>query len=187
MKLNLSREWMEWAADTEEGFEVGAGVLALQSPSYRSSLKIEQGSNDAFCQQVERDRERFYIRLLIGAWGGKRISRAALDAGLVLMLNDELREAQLGNAPLRRLLKPTRIVNSLDYVLQEMASGGRILIDASGAQQFLTLADSLPEAIPADDQQRLSETKLVFDRQRQLGNVDETEELLDAQFELVSA
>ena len=136
--------------------------------------------------EIERDRERFYIRMLLHAWN-KPATRGALDAGLVMMLNDELRAAQLAPAKRRKKLPPLRVVGGLDYVLQEMKLLGHIEVDESRPQQVLTLLDSAPStaAAPAEDQQRLRETLQFF--QQQQSQVIETEELIDVTADFVPA
>lgn len=182
MKFEMSREWYEWAAKFEDGCEVGAGVLAMGAscagfPKPNGVSSRQQGIPS------EQDRLRFYIQLLIGDWG-KVVTRAALDGGLILMLDDDLRAALLGR---RTRPRKSRVeIEGLDYVLQELQMGGRIQIDNGHIQQRLTLVGPFREPVSSVDQRRLHEIKQVFENQRQLGRVVETEEVLDAHLELVS-
>ncbi len=187
MKFNFSREWLKWAAETEDGCEVGAGVRALASPGQHRDNLPERARCDSAnppSSQSQQDRLRFYVRLLICDWG-KAVTRAALDGGLILMLDDDLRAALLGRP--RKNCSESVEINGLDYVLQELQLGGRIQIDNAHLQQRLTLIGPFLEPVSSVDQQRLDETKQVFENQRQRGRVTETEEVLDAHLELVSA
>lgn len=187
MKFNFSREWLKWAAETEDGCEVGAGVMALSSSErYREERdRVTREPVSPQASQSEQDRLRFYIRLFIGDWG-KAVTRAALDGGLILMLHDDLRAALLGR-PRKNCVESIEI-EGLDYVLQELQMGGRIQIDNGPMQQQrLTLVEPFLEPVSPVDQHRLQEMKQVFENQRQLGRVDETEEVLDARLDLVPA
>ena len=189
MKFNFSREWLKWAAETEDGCEVGAGVMALAS-SERCREERDRITHEPVgpqASQSDQDRLRFYIQLLIGDWG-KVVTRAALDGGLILMLDDDLRAALLGRRTRSRKSRAEGVeIDGLDYILQELQMSGRIEIDNGHLQQRLTLVEPFREPVSPVDQRRLHEMKQVFENQRQLGRVVETEEVLDAHLELVSA
>lgn len=216
MKLTMSRDWFDRMIDQEEGHEIAAGAFALsldlsrnatvQSPARPPELvdglqgcQTETGvlSQPAVAaparlcltpdEQLERDRERFYIVALLRAWK-KPVTRAALNAGLVLMLNDGLRVGMLGSSSSRKKLPSMRVVEGLDFVLQEMELLGHIDNDVSRPQQVLTLRVTAPVvATPDKDCRRLAETMRVFERQRQEGQVVETEELIDAELDFIPA
>lgn len=189
MKFNFSREWLDWAAETEDGCDVGAGVMALASSKRCGDEgdRIAHQSASPQVSQSEQNRLRFYIQLLIADWG-KAVTRAALDGGLILMLDDDLRGDLLGqHSRSRRSRSEPAAIGGLDYVLQELQMGGRIKIDNGHMQQRLTLVEPFHEPVLPADQRRLSEMKQVFENQRQLGRVVETEEVLHAHLELVSA
>ncbi len=185
MKFEMSREWYEWAAKFEDGCEVGAGVLAMDAPCV-GFRKSNRATSQQQTSQLDQDRLRFYIQLLIGDWG-KVVTRAALDGGLILMLDDDLRAALLARRTRSRKSRSVPVaIEGLDYVLQELQMGGKIQIDNGHIQQRLTLVEPFRELVSPVDQRRLHEMKQVFENQRQLGRVVETEEILDAHLELVS-
>lgn len=189
MKLNFSRDWLKWAAETENGCDVSAGVKALPRQCGDNDERVVVESNDVQRQRLERNRLRYYIRLLIGDWG-KTVTRSALDGGLILilMLDDDLRASLLEQSSFRqRTERDCCALEGLNYVLQELEIAGQIQIDNVQMQQRLKLSKPFQDSVSEADRQRLHEVKQVFEHQRQLGKVVETEEILDADFELVSA
>jgi hypothetical protein len=153
----------------------------LQKPS-----KSKNATGDLFRQQ--HDRDRFYILMLLRAWN-KPITRHALDAGLILMLNDEIRAGLLRKSKaLKKSAKP-RIVVGLDHVLQELQTLGYLEIDNHGPQQLLTLLPKAPptDSATAEDVKRIGEVKRYFESQRANGNVTDCEEHIDAKPDFVSA
>ncbi|MEZ6121833.1 MAG: hypothetical protein R3C49_01505 [Planctomycetaceae bacterium] len=187
MKLNFSRDWLKWAAETEDGCDVSAGVKALPRHCGENHDQVAGESSDVERQRLERNRLRYYIRLLIGDWG-KVVTRSALDGGLILMLDDNLRAALLEQSLFRQKTDyDGSTLEGLNYVLQELEIAGQIEIDNGHIQQRLKLKMPFQDAVSQADRQRLQEVKQVFEAQRQLGKVVETEEVLDAHLELVSA
>lgn len=136
----------------------------------------------------ERERERFYILMLLRAWN-RAVTRHALDAGLILMLNDDIRAGVRGTTKPTKKPKATRIVEGLDYLLQEMETLGHITIDNSGPQQVLAAVSKAPPTDPAPDEDltRIQEVKEYFERERARGNVTESKEHIDAKPDLVPA
>ena len=184
MKLNMPQEWYEWAAQLEEGFEVAAGVEALRSAVIPTVQTAESATAYTPKPSVESVRLRILVLMVAGAWPGKSVTRSALNAGLILMLSDDLRAALLSNARVSR--KSNVSLAGLDYLLQELQVAGLIELDNSKVQQFVLVARPFPEIFSAEDLQRLQEVKQVFEMEKQLGRAVETEEFLDGSFELVS-
>ena len=90
------------------------------------------------------------------------------------MLNDDLRRGLLGvNRP--RKPKTPRIVQGLDYVLQEMEKLGYITIDNTRAQQILAILPTAPstDSAPEEDMARVREVKQFFAKEKENGNVIE--------------
>lgn len=136
--------------------------------------------------QLERDREIFYILMLLRAWN-KQITRHALDAGLLLMLNDDLRIGLLGGHGQVSNQATSRVVEGLDYVLQELEIKGHIAIDNTGAQQILRVLPSAPATDEAtdEDKKRINDVRQFFAHERARGNVTESEERIDARADLI--
>jgi hypothetical protein len=182
--LNMPQEWFEWAAQLEEGFEVAAGVEALRSARIATVQTAESGTDYTQKQSAESIRLRILVLMVAGAWPGKSVTRSALNAGLILMLSDDLRAALLSNADASR--RSNVSLAGMDYLLQELQLAGFIELDNSRAQQVVLLARPYHEIVSAEDLQRLQEVKQIFENEKQLGRAVETEEFLDGSLELVS-
>jgi len=158
-------------------------------PRKRSSLhaNVVAGSTRSLFDHHERDREIFYVLMLLRAWN-KPLTRYALDAGLLLMLNDELRVGLLGNDNQSTNQAAPRVVEGLDYVLQELEIKGYIAINNAGLQQVVSiLSDALStDTAPEEDQERIRDVKSVFQLELARGNVTESEEWIDARPEFIS-
>ena len=127
--LDLNKNRAEEEAISGVGLEKTRVATPSRTKPGRKAKPVDTRAGDLF----EPERERFYIWMLLRAWG-KPVTRHAFNAGLVLMLNDDLRRGLLGvNRP--RKPKTPRIVQGLDYVLQEMEKLGYITIDNTRAQQ----------------------------------------------------
>jgi hypothetical protein len=126
--------------------------------------------------------------MLLRAWG-KPLTRHALNAGLIYMLNDKIRQGLLGITKRRGKAGSPRIVKGLDYVLQEMQKLGFVAIDNSRPQQVLVILPDAPstKSAPKEDLVRIGEVKQVFVKQVEYGNVTENEDYIDAKQDLVSA
>lgn len=185
LALNAERAEQERLAGLAAENAVAASKPTKAEPSRQKSRKAVAG--DLPGGLLERDRERFYIWMLLRAWR-KPLNRHALDAGLILMLNDELRAGLLGGSKSKKKAKQARIVDGLDYLLQEMAIQKHISIDNSGPQQILNILPNAPptDSAPDDDLTRLKEVKLFFSQEIARGNVTESQEHLDAKPDLVS-
>lgn len=189
MKLNFSREWMQWAAEMEEGVDIGAGVRILKPDSRcRDEFESSNESSSARArsgQEVTPERLRYCIRLVI-ADCKKAMTRRALDSALHLILDDDLRAALLGPHRTRTQRQAVEIVG-LNFVLQEMELGGSVRIENGRVQQRVSLAEPFVDPISVEDARRLREAKQIVEDQKRLGRVTETEDVFDAQLELVPA
>lgn len=184
MKLNMPQEWFEWAAQLEEGFEVVAGVEALRSAGIATVQTAESATGYTQKQSAESFRLRDLVVMVASAWPGKSVTRSALNAGLILMLSDDLRTALLSKADVSR--KSNVSLAGLDYLLQELQLAGFIALDNSRAQQFVIVVRPFREVGSAEDLQRLQEVRQIFETEKQLGRAEENEEFLDGSLELVS-
>ena len=163
-------------------------VATTAKPVRKKSGKKTTTADDSTDGLFERERERFYVLMLLRAWN-KPVTRHALNAGLFLMLNDEIRAGVLGTSKQAKPPTAGRVVEGLDYVLQEMETLGYVQIGNAGAQQVLTILPKAPptNAALAEDVTRIAEVKQFFDRERDRGNVMESEEHIDAKPDLVFA
>lgn len=163
-------------------------IATTAKPARKKSGKKTTTAADTTDGLFERERERFYILMLLRAWN-KPVTRHALNGGLFLMLNDEIRAGVLGTSKQPKPPAAGRVVEGLDYVLQEMETLGYVQIDSAGAQQVLTILTKAPltNAALAEDVTRIAEVKQFFDRERDRGNVMESEEHIDAKPDLVFA
>ena len=180
--LDLNKNRAEEEAISGLGLEKTPVATPSRTKPGRKAKPVDTRASDLF----EPERERFYIWMLLRAWG-KPVTRHALNAGLVLMLNDDVRRGLLGvNRP--RKSKTPRIVQGLDYVLQEMEKLGHIAIDNTRAQQILAILPAAPSTDPApeEDMARVREVKQFFAKEKENGNVIEDSEHIDAKQDLVS-
>ncbi|MEZ6131683.1 MAG: hypothetical protein R3C59_23745 [Planctomycetaceae bacterium] len=184
MKINFSQEWLNWAAENEDGCSVGAGVNAIEA-SDSCQIRMPKESQRKEASPIF-DRIRLCIRLLMAEWG-KTVTRDALDGGLILMLNDSLRDALLTGAEISDENRGLGVVKGLDFVLQELEIAGTIHVDNEHMQQRIRLIKQCSDSVTDDDRKRLKEVREVFEHQRELGKVTETEDCLDVKLDLVSA
>lgn len=189
MKLNFSREWMQWAAEMEEGVDIGAGVRVLK-PDGRCGDEFKRSNDGSSArshpeQEVAPERLRYCIRLVI-ADCKKAMTRRALDSALHLILDDDLRAELLGRRRTQAQRQAIEIVG-LNFVLQEMELGGSVRIENGRVQQRVSLAEAFVDPVSVDDARRLREAKQIVEDQKRLGRVTETEDVFDAQLELVPA
>lgn len=131
--------------------------------------------DDAQC--LQQNRLRCYIRLLIGVWG-KIITRSALDGGLILMLNDDLRQPLLNHQPHPNTSDRDGVaLEGLNYVLQELETAGQIQLDNAHIQQRLKLTRPFEDSVSEADRNRLNEVRQFFEEQRQRGKVVEQRDI----------
>jgi len=167
----------------EEALVTATNRPAVHKPVRKRARKQPQSADALF---LDGERKRFYIYMLLRAWS-KPLTRHALDAGLVLMLNDDIRAALLSTSKHRKKLTSPQIVEGLDYFLQEMESLGYIQIDNVGIQQVLTILAKAPStaSAPAEDLVRIDEVKQYFGQQVKSGNIVESAEHLDVKPDFV--
>lgn len=145
--------------------------------------KAVRKTPDLFQEETERDRR--YVLLLLRAWGGKPLTRRALNAGMILMLDDGLRNALLDKSS----KVPRRRKNELDInqILTDLSIDEFVEIDSTGVQQIVQITARAPSTdnAPQEDVDRISAVKEYFRREAETGKVTETEEAVDAEPDLV--
>ncbi len=161
--------------------------IAAEAPAKKPKKKPRRKPRQETLALFQAEQEQFYIVMLLRAWENKPLNRHALDAGLILLLNDNLREALL-NRSTRPTGKP-HTVQGLDNVLTELAARDLVVIDNSGAQQILKIGPAAPttDDAPEEDVTRLAGVKEYFAQQVASNKVTMSEEVVDAQQDLIPA
>ena len=169
-----------------------AGKLAAKAETKKTakpkSPKPTRKKNTATPDMFEQglDRNQRFVLLLLRAWNGKLLTRRALNAGMILMVDDKLRTSLLDNTSARRKSK-TEL--ALDQILIAMSTDEIIEFDNTGGQQIVKLTAIAPPTDDAaeEDLERIKAVKEFFRREAEAGNVTETEEIVDAELDLVPA
>ncbi len=133
---------------------------------------------------AELTRQQRFVLMLLRAWG-KPLTRRALNAGMILMLEDALRSALLGNS--RLVNRGVRDVAVLNHVYTELDIDGFITVDSSGQQQVVRITETAPTTDDAsqEDMVRLNAVKEYFRREAETGHVTLSEEAVDAELDFV--
>lgn len=179
MKLNLSKEWLRWAAETDGDSNIGAGAHTL-TDGYVPQGAVEVNAREKF------ERMWFCVQLLTADFG-KVLTRTALEGALILFLRDDLRRGLLGqrSLPSSTSMQSCGVISELEVVLRELKISGLIEIDNNGVQQLIKGISPFAGRVSKRDQLTLSEVRQVFESLQKSGQVIETEDVLDAQRELV--
>jgi hypothetical protein len=91
--------------------------------------------------QVERGMQIAFLITLLRVWN-RPASREALEAGLTLMLNDDIRQVLLGR---RVPFAPDyKAVTGFDNLLAGLAANNHIVLNATAAQQLVTAGAQAP-------------------------------------------
>lgn len=127
------------------------------------------------------EREHRLLLMLLRAWDGRAVTRRALNAGMILALNDKFRTALLSNgkAPTGRRKKDV----DLNRFFTELSIDGFIESAGSEHQQAWRITPNAPSTVdaPSDDVRRVNE---VMEYLRSDGAADRvliTEEIVDAE------
>ena len=121
---------------------------------------------------IGSERVWLVILLLVRAWKqkGLAVGRPALETGLLLMFNDELRKNLLGIPAMSKVAIATTASASslvgLDFFIAEGAKRNWLRVTQSEFQQTIEVGDAFPGNldIPVDDLTRAAETMTVIDR-----------------------
>lgn len=128
----------------------------------RVAHQVRNGSPALAPHAVKEDHVYPYIALLLDAWK-RPVRRDVLDAALVLMLNDEVRQAILGRRLTGRertaLGRPPVVILGLDGFLDRMRGAGYITIETVQGRQVLRLGPDAPsrDDAPAEYTRRVKE------------------------------
>ncbi len=134
----------------------------------RAAYQIEQEDQTV----IGSERVWLVILLLVRAWKtrGLAVGRPALETGLILMFNDELRKNLLGIPAISRATTVTPPAVSslvgLDFFIAEGAKRKWLRVAQSEYQQTIEEGDLFPANldIPLDDLTRAAESMTVIDR-----------------------
>lgn len=157
----------------------------------RSTAKplAHQQTELAFGETVHSELEQHhqYVLMLLRAWDGWPLTRRALNAGMILMLDDALRKAMLDNR--KRSVRKKKLVVELNHVYTELEIDGLVSIDNSGVQQLIRFTSSAPSKfdVISEDINRLAEVQEFFRREQEAGKATLSEEAVDADFDFVPA
>lgn len=183
LELNEQRHKEEQLAGTEVPKVKQKEEPAKPKKPGKSRRKAAQETPDLF--QKETDRDRRYILLLLRAWEGKPLTRRALNAGMILMLDDGLRNALLDKSS----KVPRRRKSELDInqILTDLSIDEFVEIDNTRVQQIVRITSKAPSThdAPQEDVNRINAVKDYFRRETESGKVTETEEAVDAEPDLV--
>lgn len=140
---------------------------------------------DLFEQETQRQRR--FVLLLLRAWEEKPLTRRALNAGMILMLDDELRKGLLDTNTTVSRRKTNNV--GLNQILTDMSIDGLVEIDTESVQQIVRLGPTAPSTkdAPTEDHMRINEVKEFFRREADAGNVTESEDFVDAELDFVPA
>lgn len=140
---------------------------------------------DLFAQQLSPP--ELYVLLLLRAWEGKALTRRALNAGIILMLDDKLRTALLDNKS--RAPRKPKAGEGLNPLLLELSIDQHIDVDNTGGQQIVRITATAPSTadVPQADLDRIAAVKEYFRREAENAKVNVSEETVDAEFDFVPA
>jgi hypothetical protein len=185
LALNAERA----AAERRSGAEASAadkkkavrGKVAAPAKPHKADV----GVSEAF--PTELDRNHQYVLMLLRAWDGRPLTRRALNAGMILMLNDQLRTALLDND--RAVTGRQQNTPDLNHIYTELSIDGFISLDNSGAQQVVQITETAPitDDAAVGDADRLNAVKEYFRREAVSGKAALTDETVDAEFDFVPA
>lgn len=186
LELNQQRAMEEKLAGKLAAKADEAKTATRKTTKPRKPGRKEAAAKGGLYQQ-EMERFHRYVLLLLRAWGGKPLTRRALNAGMILMLDDKLRIALLDN----KTTVPRHQVSEgeLNQIVTELSIDGFVKIDTSGNQQILSVSPTAPSTDDAseDELKRIREVKEYFRREADAGKVTESEESVDAELDLVPA
>ena len=167
---------------------VGATSKPKQQKKTTTTRKKKTVSADLFQQETERQYR--YVLLILRAWGEKAFTRIALNAAMILMLDDKLRTALLKNKSNTRRKNKKQAKNDigLNQILTEMQIQGYVEVWNTDHQQFIRLGAKAPstEDVLEDDVNRVNAVKEFFRRESETGNVILNEETVDAKNDIIS-
>jgi hypothetical protein len=168
--------------------ELLTGVVTAEKqkpkPKTPSTRKKKTTSTDLFQQETERQYR--YVLLILRAWGEKPFTRYALNAAMILMLDDNLRNSLLDRKTNKRR-KQVKGDIGLNQILTEMQIQNYVEIWKTDYQQFIRIGSKSPEmeGISEEDVGRVNAVKEFFRRETEKGNVTQIEDAIHAEFDFI--
>ncbi|PQO38865.1 SAM-dependent methyltransferase [Blastopirellula marina] len=153
-------------------------------PAKRKKAKRQEQKPTPELFATTLEREHHYLLMILHHWEGRNVTRRVLNECMILMLDDALRAALLGktaaSAANRKEVGVNQILNDLDI-------DGFIEQAGTTHQQAWRITSSAPKTVEmsADDQKRLDEVLEFLRREQEAGKVTVTEEIVDADVDLI--
>ncbi|QDU01935.1 hypothetical protein V6x_16180 [Gimesia chilikensis] len=170
----------------QEELLTGVGTAEKKKPKAKtpSTHKKKTTSTDLFQQETERQYR--YVLLILRAWGEKPFTRYALNAAMILMLDDNLRNSLLDRKTNKRR-KQVKSDIGLNQILTEMQIQNYVEIWKTDYQQFIRIGSKSPEmeGISEEDIGRVNAVKEFFRREAEKGNVTQIEDAIHAEFDFI--
>ena len=171
--------------------ELLAGKSTTEKPkskttkSKKATRKAKVKSPDLFQQETERQHR--FVLLLLRAWEGKALTRRALNASMILILDDKLRNALLDSTSATSRKQVDDF--GLNHIYTELSIKGDITIDGTRAQQLFQISPTAPSTddAPQEDVDIVNAIKEYFHREMETEKVTLNEEVIDAEFDFVSS
>ncbi|QDT21413.1 Eco57I restriction-modification methylase domain-containing protein [Gimesia chilikensis] len=179
LELNEQRHQEELLAG------VGTAEKKKPKPKTPSTRKKKTTSTDLFQQETERQYR--YVLLILRAWGEKPFTRYALNAAMILMLDDNLRNSLLDHKTNKRR-KQVKSDIGLNQILTEMQIQNYVEIWKTDFQQFIKIGSKSPamKGVSEEDIGRVNAVKEFFRREAEKGNVTHIEDAIHAEFDFIS-
>jgi hypothetical protein len=157
-----------------------------KKPKKTKPQKPKAKPQDAGLFPTSLDREHRYLLMLLRLWEGRSVSRRVLNAGMILMLDDSLRASVLSNGNVSSGNKKSS--TTINQVFTDLEIDGFIEQVDSEHQALWRITEAAPETEPSvDDQNRVEEVLEFLNREREAGKVTISEEVVDADIDLIPA
>ncbi|MBA2116684.1 DNA methyltransferase [Bremerella alba] len=153
-------------------------------PAKRKKAKRKEQTPTAELFASTLEREHRYLLIILRHWEGRTVTRRVLNECMILMLDDALRTALL-----RKKIISASSQNEVgvNQILNDLDIDGFIEQAGTDHQQAWRITSSAPKNIEmsADDQKRLDEVLEFLRREQEAGKVTVTEEVVDADVDLI--
>ncbi len=175
----------------QEELLVGQQLEAENKPKRKKAAKkpakSKPKSKELALFSTTLDHEHRYLLILLREFDGRAVSRRVLNAAMILMLDDALRKALLSNGqtPAGNHANETTI----NQYFTDLSIDGFIEQLPSEHQQLWHVTASAPSTddASAKDRQRVAEVMEFLNRETEAGNVTISEEVVDANVDLIPA
>ncbi|WP_147869439.1 Eco57I restriction-modification methylase domain-containing protein [Stieleria maiorica] len=157
-----------------------------KKPKESTKGKAKAMPDDAGLFSTTLEREHHCLLMLLRQWEGRSVSRRVLNAGIILMLDDSLRSSVLSNSNVSSGNKKSS--TTINQLFTDLEIDGYIEQADSEHQQLWRITEAAPVTeLSADDQKRVEEVLEFLNRERETGKVTISEEVVDADVDLIPA